>query len=207
MVEALLGFDARVVGPAADALWSSERRETYLLRNVPRPFSVDRFVWSGAFQLERVINAQQPWTVSWITPPDWIGANGLWEDLAMMDLALASAPPAPPGNEIWKIGVTWKAPDQLCPGSHGPYAEPTSPAVGKDSWEFLGYDICDPRISGLMGCGYSASDKRELTEWSSQLNEHHLFSEFERAVAFRGLTDRRVVEHAPFFVLGIWRIP
>jgi hypothetical protein len=84
---------------------------------------------------------------------------------------------------------------------------PTSPAGRDPGWSFLGYDVADPSISGLSNCGYSEEDRRELAPvWGPRLNAHHLFDKLEHADEFRTLTDTRVPEHAPFFVIGLWLI-
>ena len=43
--------------------------------------------------------------------------------------------------------------------------------------------------------------------WGPHLNEHHLFDDMDRAVEFEAMTDKRVEEHAPFYVYGIYSIP
>jgi len=40
--------------------------------------------------------------------------------------------------------------------------------------------------------------------WESYLNEWHLFDHVEQADEFRSFTNRRVKEHSPFYVYGIW---
>jgi hypothetical protein len=73
-------------------------------------------------------------------------------------------------------------------------------------WRFVGYDVADEgNISGLSNCGYTELEAAALRPaWASKLNEHGLFLELDVALAFRSLTDQRVVEHAPFFVNAIW---
>jgi hypothetical protein len=75
-------------------------------------------------------------------------------------------------------------------------------------WEFMGYDICDATgTSGLSNCSYSSSEIDELrTHWAEALNEYHLFHRLDDALSYRQLTDARVSDHAPFAVVGIWRI-
>lgn len=208
MSEALLGFDARVVGPVSDGLWSAERRRTYLLRDVRRPLSADPIVWPTVFVPTDPIQKRQPWSIGWIARPDWIGPNDAWESLDDMERALGSALPAPPGNELWKVAISWHARDEVRAGPYGPYAGPTRPAVRRDSWELLGYDVADPSISGLSNCGYESSELEKLRpQWTERLNEHHLLIHLDDAYAYLEITNERVSEHAPFFVLGLWRIP
>jgi len=70
------------------------------------------------------------------------------------------------------------------------------------------YDVADGGISGLSNCGYRDDDEALVPRavWAPRLNEHGLFDDVEHAVAFRGLTDRRAPEHAPFAVYGLWRV-
>jgi hypothetical protein len=122
-----------------------------------------------------------------------------------MESALRSATPAP---GFWEIATTWHAKDELRPGRCGPYAEPTEPEHRRGAWELLGYDVADPTISGLSNCGYDPSEQARLApEWSNRLNEHHLIADLDDAYAFLEITNQRVPEHAPFFVLGLWRVP
>ena len=48
--------------------------------------------------------------------------------------------------------------------------------------------------------------RARFLNWGPRLNEHHLFKNAESAFAFRLVTNRRVPEHAPFFVYGLWLI-
>ena len=75
-------------------------------------------------------------------------------------------------------------------------------------WELVGYDICDAAgTSGLSNCSYSPSEVDALrTRWARALNEYHLFRTLDDALSYRQLTDARVPEHAPFAVIGIWRV-
>ena len=74
----------------------------------------------------------------------------------------------------------------------------------------LGFDVRErflPPSSGLSNCGYSPTEVARLRgAWASDLNEHHLFADVGRALAFRDLTDHRVPEHAPFFVYALHRL-
>ena len=62
-------------------------------------------------------------------------------------------------------------------------------------------------MSGLSNCGYDPEERAALAPvWGPRLNDQHLFDEFTDADAFREITDRRVTEHAPFYVHGLWLI-
>ncbi len=72
--------------------------------------------------------------------------------------------------------------------------------------ELLGYDVADNgMLSGLMNCGYEASEREAAqAKWRGALNEHHLFAAVADALAFRTYAEARVPEHAPFFVYGLY---
>lgn len=209
MSEALLGFDARVVGERVDELWSPERRRQYLLRDAVRPLSVDPLVWPSCFKpaLEDP-DGQQPWQVGWMPRPEWIGPNDLWEALGELERALVGHARPPGIDEIWKVAISWHAKGELKPGPFGPHLETSTPSFLMPEWTFLGFDVADPRISGLSNCGYSGTERQRLgDEWHDRLNPHHLLTRLDDALDFLKLCDERVPEHAPFFVLGLWRIP
>lgn len=195
------------MGSLADREWNADRRTTYLLRDVVRPLSVDPIVWPTAIAPSDLSPTQQPWHIGWVPRPEWIGPNGAWDNLAQMEAALSVAPGPAHGNEVWKIAITWHASDALQAGSYGPYVEPTLPSARDDSWELLGFDVADPGISGLTNCGYTAAVRGDLQSvWASRLNDFHLFKALDDALAFVNVTNQRVSEHAPFFVIGLWRI-
>jgi hypothetical protein len=63
-------------------------------------------------------------------------------------------------------------------------------------------------ISGLANCAYTEEQVRQLgTVWAPRLNSFGLFSNVGDAAAFRQLTDQRVLEHAPFWLYGLWQLP
>ena len=181
----LLGFDARVSsGGDLEKLGPSYRELHLLRRDVPRLFSVDAAVWPSA--LEEV--------------PDWTGPNhGLWTNRADLRERLTNAP------EHWVIGVSVFAREN---GRVGPYLEPASPGELEDGWSFLGWDVADgSRLSGLANCGQGAAlPEREVSHWAAALNEGHLFADFRSADDFRRHCDRTSLEHAPFYVFGLWHV-
>jgi hypothetical protein len=193
--QALLGFDVR---DACDpgATWDGARRDLYLLRgDAPRPLSVDVRVWPGLFD-----------TV--LSPPAWTGPNqGLWEDLFAMREALGPLGPTP--SPAWTVAVGWVAQAGVFqPTEWGPFIEPVTPSSLGAEWTLLGFDVADAGfISGLSNCGYEPAERAELRAvWAASLNEHHLFRDVERALAFRTLSDERVADHAPFFVYSLYRL-
>jgi hypothetical protein len=183
MREALIGFDAR-----AEARKLSEPyRATFLLRDVERVLSADGMLWPSKLTQR----------------PKWIGANPpFWENMEKLERHLAGQSVA-----YWLIAATWHI-DGSPAGTFGPYETPTTPPSRDPAWSFLGYDVTDGSfLSGLSNCGYTEEDRRQLApEWPPRLNSSHLFDNLDHAFEFRTLTDKRVPEHAPFFVIGLWSI-
>jgi len=195
---AVLGFDARVTG-AHRPVWEAGRRALYLLRTgVEAPLSADRLVWPSLFDLDGAPPA-----------PAWTGANALvWDDLeALRGFVAERWPPPVPPHAV--VAVTWVSDRGFAEaGATGPYREPTKPAATSPAWTMLGFDVADGSLlSGLMNCGYSTDEVDALrARWAPRLNERHLFGSIEDALAFRKVTDRRVPEHAPFFVYGLYLV-
>ena len=198
--EWLLGFDARELSLDVEREWDVSRRGLYLLReDVRKPLSVDTAVWPSLFG-EGLAASGSGWR-----GPNW----PLWDDLERMRGGLASlgtVREAP--HELIAVSWFWdgRPPEGSWPG--GPYRERMMPPTREEGWRFLGFDIADGGfISGLTNCGYTGSDTPALRrQWAGHLNEHHLLRELEQALVFRDLSDRRVPEHAPFFVFGLWLI-
>jgi hypothetical protein len=87
----------------------------------------------------------------------------------------------------------------------GPFVAATNPPQRDSAWPLLGYDVADPVISGLSNCGYDNAERGELAgTWGRWINRHHIFHTLEDAFDFASLTNQRVPEHAPFFVIGLW---
>jgi hypothetical protein len=84
-----------------------------------------------------------------------------------------------------------------------------APPLRAHDWQLVGFDVADAGlISGLSNCGYSDSERAEgMRSWADSLNSHHLFLNAGRASEFTAYANRRVPEHAPFYVYAIYRIP
>ena len=183
MTEILLGFDARERNVALP----NEYRSKFLLADRGgQVYSVDTMVWPSVVE----------------DSPAWIGMNApFWEDLISLERHVVGGPP----HRL--IAATWHKEAGEDRGAVGPYQNPAVPAVREPGWIFLGYDVADPTISGLANCGYTEEELRTLSPvWGPRLNAHHLFDNLDHALAFRTLTNARVPEHAPFFVIGLWLV-
>lgn len=191
--ELLLGFDRRV--RQTSHTWDAKRRERFLLRiDVVQPFSTDTTVWPSALDSD-------------LRPPTCIGHQTLWNDLVCLESSSRSSDP----SSFWLIGVTLHLANNSSEEATRWRSEvpSTSPAVRAEAWSLLGYDISDKwLLSGLSNCGFLPGDDVQALrrEWSSKLNHYHLFDRLENAMEFRARSDRRAVEHSPFFVFGIWSI-
>lgn len=66
----------------------------------------------------------------------------------------------------------------------------------------LGFDVADAGFwSGLSNCGYTTEELARLRpEWSKRINDFGLLQSGGDALTFREVSDRRVPEHAPFWV-------
>jgi hypothetical protein len=206
----VLGFDARQADPAP---WDEGRRTRFLLRlDVLQPLSIDRMVWPSVFDLHPEL------------APPYVGPYGYWEDLGDLrrhvDASRATL------GDAWLAAFAvvttvcaadeWTALDGFLRGIHPdgtPGEHPSSvahPAAVEESWSFLGYDVADlGGISGLANCGFlpEREDIAALRDrWAPRLNSVHLFGDLGAAREFKEFSNRRVPEHAPFFVLEIWRV-
>jgi hypothetical protein len=182
MTEILLGFDAR----ERNTVLPDDYRFQFLLKDgVGQVFSVDTLVWPSVVE----------------DSPAWIGMNApFWEDLVSLERHVAGGAP------YRLIAATWHKEQGEVRGAIGPYENPVG-GVREPGWIFLGYDVADPSISGLSNCGYSEEERLRLAPvWAPRLNSHHLFENLDHAFEFRALTDARVPEHAPFFVVGLWLV-
>lgn len=211
MEDRLVGFDMRE--PDRAELWDAARRERFLLRvDAPLPLSVDTLVWPSAFDTGQGIGLPQPererWRLAGIPVPSWIGPNaGLWDDLGRMRQHLAAHQGQP--RAYVEVAVSWFSDDGFTDaGVVGPYLAPVTPPLRGVGWRLLGYDVADGSlVSGLANCGYSPTEAAGLRqEWRARLNDHHLFSDVRQALQFKQLSDRRIPEHAPFFVYGLFTV-
>jgi hypothetical protein len=185
-------FDARTLPPAVSTDWTSERLERYLVRlDVSTVLSVDPWVWPRAVLQTSSSNL------------GWVGVGGSLSpdpsdlrrrmhggERSKAALVAISVPTEAAGDMgIWDI----PAPQYENPGA---------------SWTFAGYDIADAGFSsGLSNCGYRHDEAVLIRErFAADLNDFHLFVDQAVAEEFRRVTDRRVAEHTPFCVFGLYTL-
>ncbi len=213
--ERLLGFDARKKWLDPKLHWGKKRRDRFLLRMDADPvLSTDELVWPSVFnshQLPLASEAQlEELGLAGPQRPSWIGPNiPLWEDLDRLKTLLFAAD-LEIRRPYWIIAITCLAqPDVVSRIIYGPYFEETNPGKLSQSWTLLGYDVSDGSlISGLTNCGYTEDDRQRqsLRLLSAELNQYHLFDSLQPADEFRKLTDKRVKEHAPFLIYGLYLV-
>jgi hypothetical protein len=197
--EMLIGFDAREMWLETDQINTAHEdwREKFLLRReIEKVLSADTLVWPSVFDLDKKLEL-----------PDWRGLiQDLWDDLQRMEHYLAKG-----WGAQWRpcsiIAVT-KLVDSEWKQEMRAAGYPVKPPELDKSWSLLGYDVSDEfLLSGLSDCGYTPEDVRTLGKrWSPHLNDHHLLADWKQAVEFQKMTDERVVEHAPFYVYGLYLI-
>lgn len=89
---------------------------------------------------------------------------------------------------------------------HSILEETTEPSKIEKTWTLMGYDIANGfLLSGLSNCGYGQGDIAVIRkEWLKHINDRGLFNNVDVALRFRDQTNKRVNEHAPFFVFGVY---
>lgn len=84
-------------------------------------------------------------------------------------------------------------------------SEATGAGAQVEQWPILGYDIVDRwLLSGLSNCGYDSEELAELaSDWRPRLTAGGLVRDLGWAVTFVEVANRRVPEHAPFYVVQL----
>jgi hypothetical protein len=195
----LLGFDARQMSSEDSPEWDAQRREDFLLRlDVSRPLSTDTIVWPSICAEElRIATA--------------LGHQDLWSDLQRLQSCTAASERSTTSPyHLVAITLHLTESDEAERDYWQTQVPHPTPSTRQEGWTFLGYDVSDRwLLSGLSNCGFlpPQDDVPALREqWGKKLNAYHLFDELEHAAAFREFSNRRVVEHSPFFIFGIWLI-
>ncbi len=203
MHETLIGYDARIPERHVPALWPARAAGAVpAAPTCPAPLSVDPLAWPSVFDLGHGAGCRRQ-----------SGRASVWR-------ATGGSAPCPPGSgrtrPCGRTSTRLRA--FLLPGADGQPGwtlvavtrcaeqEGGSLADLGPAWQRLGYDVADDGlISGLSNCGYGEEEAAEMRlAWSGRLNVHHLFDNPSLAFEFRALTGRRVPEHAPFSVYGLY---
>jgi hypothetical protein len=214
----LMRFDVRLhKDDYVAAFWDDERRDQFLLRpEIEWPLSADPLVWPSVFFSKIFRDATNVPHGSVEVDPDVDGGN-YWLNLEQMKTHYA-VHKVPNTNGIFVAiqlfsekaptdGVIYYSFHDGIQG--GLIVDNTTPSECPVGSELLGYDVADASwISGLANCGYAPEEKRQLSStWGPRLNSFGLLQTLSDAIEFRQLCDKRVPEHAPFWVYGITRVP
>lgn len=191
-VELLIGFDARESFLKFGDIWDTHRTKQYLLReDIIKPLSVDVMVWDSVFHVLQV------------QIPDWVGPKQEWDNLERLRAFIEGENV---NRSYWLVATSqWTTTDTKNALEELYDIKPASPS---HEWNLLGFDIADDfLLSGLTNAGYKIAEREILRQhWASHLNQYHLFEDLGIALEFKSLTDKRVTEHSPFNVYGIYLI-
>ena len=198
MSEVLLGFQLRVdCGQMPN--WSSDERAKYLLvASVSVPISVDTTVWPISINQSMLSRIFEDYSSEPFSAPNGLSVYRLRVALELLDRREGSVPIA--------ITTLNEDADDLKTSHHIEDVGYTVADLSARGWQRLGYDVADRWLtSGLMNCGYAATEKQALkASYGGLINDHHLFRETSDAIAFSVQCSARVAGHAPFLVYGIW---
>jgi hypothetical protein len=212
MTNEVLGFDIRTADELDVARrWDERRRAQYLLRtDVSWVASVDTIVCPSVFEFGDGAHVNHPDTGAMRLVPQDLHqqALGLWRDVRKMQESASETPLQ--GTKTIQIAITVFGNGKVISGYplDDLLKDGTDPRTLGDGWDLLGYDVATQfLLSGLSNCGYSEQEKNALSRvWSDKLNKVGLLTDLDDAVVFRELTDRRVPEHAPFLVFGLYEL-
>lgn len=192
--EIMVGFDAREAYLDFNVTWNFVRKENLLIRkDIIKPLSTDEMVWDSVFHDQG------------IKLPEWVGPRQRqWDSLDKLQTFLRNPAISPP---YWLIAVTqWLKQDE---DSDLEEALGIMPSEISESWTFLGYDVSDYfLLSGLMNCVVYDQETQENYGkiWTGNLNQYHLFTDWQDAFAFKEFCDVSVIAHEPFYVFGLYLI-
>ncbi len=213
-VDHLIGFDAREMFINHQDEWPLCRIEAALIKtDIIKPLSVDTDVWQSIFDLEW--DSKNTRSIIDKILPKGIGPLvNIWASLKELQSYCQRIDDIIP-KPFWIIGITVvhnAALDEYLRSRNSLqsllHLDETLPrSVAKD-WHFLGYDVADAgRLSGLANCLFlDETDAQESRAFSPYINDYHLFNSLDNACRFRDYSDKRVKEHAPFFIYGLYRI-
>jgi len=214
----LIRFDVRLhKDDYPPDFWNESHRDQFLLSpEIEWPLSCDPLVWPSVFFSKIFRNEVTGACGSIEVDPD-VDDGNYWLNLEQMKTHYETHKlPGTKGVLVAFHLFTEKIPDDgviLYSVSNGIQCgiivNPTTPKLCPEGSEFFGYDVADAAwISGLSNCGYSSDEKRVLRkQWGSRLNSLGLLDTLDDALEFRRLSDKRVAEHAPFWIYGITRLP
>ena len=187
--EAVLGFDARPPPSQLQSAWPLDRRKDALLRpDVVAPLSTDYLVWPSPIQ------PNEPTSTS--RGP----VQSLWDRVERLEAELVARPVT---GKCWIVAVAlvWQSVSSKEDADWRDRSAPVKAPRDWLQWRHLGYDVADQFLTtGMVWFRAGEAIDRIRARWASRINQHHLFSRCEDALAFRQYSDSRSPEHAPHFV-------
>lgn len=227
MIRLPIGFDALAAPDAVD--WKrptfNEREMFFIRPEISSPVSVNRPICPSIFQPEIQTIGKTELLLTQFSPsfpavrttlhssPDWpesdVNILGLWSNLDRMLSWLRERPTF--RKFVWfpvAIAVFLDDASVLAPLWQEVSDNGIIPSAPPPQWSSLGYDVADEaQNSALSNCKF---EEREMVEarlrWRSHLNQHGLLDDLAAAAQFVLFSNKRVPEHAPFFVYEIHRI-
>ena len=186
----VLGFDARVSPSSLGSVWSTDERQSSLVRpDVKVPLSADYLVWPSLWPVD---------AGGWKGP-----VQDLWDDPDRLRAALKMKVSRGSDCQVEVVLVC----DILNPREKEVWRERARPTIIKDvsrDWQSLGFDVADRYLtSGLVRYHNSAHLTLLRRTVASQLNEYHLFFDVKKALEFAEWCAVKGQTHSPFFVYEI----
>ena len=181
------GYSIRTLDIDSD--WTQKRREEFLLiPDVEVPKSVDSNVWQE-------ISSQMVETNFGKMPlPQWGDREKM----------LLSCDYRPSMTDMAELTIIVFVDDDEIPPEYivANDIEPIESCAG----HFIGYDIADEGLtSSVSNCGYSEAEiVFAKSNYAEKINKHGLFDDLLVANSFLEYSLRRVPEHSPFYVYGLF---
>ncbi len=186
--EVFLWVDLRVSGDSGAPEWTSQRRIDYLLRDdVKRPLSVDTAVWESPLRQGDEMRGPLLWKFQEFddTFKQCMNNESVW----LIYISISTFYFNKHQKSIFNIELI-----------------ENNPKSNLSDLKFLGYDVADQfLLSGLTNCQYTNDEATAMIrKWKTKINKYHLLDNMEDAMKYLHETERRVPEHAPFFVYGLY---
>ncbi len=216
--EKLIEYDAREMWLDYGLTWPAERKRQYLLReDIIKPLSTDGMVWPSARDEQAATERDRLAALAALPYRDPAEELPHWDwhvtqDLWVLYLYMQQQPVAKP---YWLVAISVLTSNPLTgePARFTDmmrYLEAASPQPPERDPAYLplGFDVSDGSLlSGLSNCGYTDDEVQGARDrWAKCLNQYHLFDDPTIAWQFKEFSDRRVPEHQPFYVFGLWLV-
>jgi hypothetical protein len=207
--EMILGFDLRQPIARQQSYWSTQRRSTHLYRHdCPTPLSVDDSSWPS----KECGDAEgfRGWFCNMYESVDDAAheQNLVDKECELIAITLVWDQLSEAAKREWKercAGI-----DPVTNQSLSMELQPFFSHFQGRNWTLLGYDVADSScLSALSNCGaftVNEIDSGHKSFWIEKLNDFHLFSDVVHAKLFVETANIAVVEHKPFFSMGVWAL-